>query len=342
MAGLAVQAAVAGARKHSSSAGCMSSCSPLFLALDILQTSRMKARLILAMVTLALVWGSTWMAISVLVKAVPPLHSASLRFLLAAVVLLPAIQWKRLPWPTGRGLHATILLSLSMIALPSALVFWSEQRLSSGLTALLFGAMPLLTAILTPWMAGRPPRRVPRTAWQAMIVGLGGLGIVFSRVISTSLSQALGAFGVLVAVLLYAASSVYGKEALQTVHPFVSTAIQFFLGGIWLALASLIFERGKSSAWSAQSLVALVFLSVFSSALSFTLYYWLLQRIEAYQLTSLQLIVPIIAIAEGALFMFEPVPWSMIVGAAVVLGSVIFVMRSRQEDEQGIALQLGK
>ena len=299
----------------------------------------MKARLILAMVTLALVWGSTWMAISVLVKAVPPLHSASLRFFLASVILLPIIQWKRLPWPTGRGLHATLLLSLSMIAVPSALVFWSEQRLSSGLTALLFGAMPLLTSILTPWMAGRS---VPRTAWQAMIVGLGGLGIVLSGVISTSLSQALGAFGVLVAVLLYAASSVYGKESLQVVHPFVSTAIQFFLGGIWLALASLVFERGKPSSWSVQSVVALVFLSVFSSALSFTLYYWLLQRIEAYQLTSLQLVVPIIAVAEGALFMLEPVPWSMIAGATVVLGSVTFVMRAKRNEEQEIALNLDK
>lgn len=299
----------------------------------------MKARLILAMAILALVWGSTWMAIRVLVTVVPPLHSASLRFLLASVILLPIIQFKRLRWPTGRGLHATLLLSFSMIAVPSALTFWSEQRLSSGLTALLFGAMPLLTAILTPWM-GR--RSVPRTAWQAMIVGLGGLGMILSGAISTSFSQALGAFGVLLAVLLYAGSSVYGKEALQTVHPFVSTAIQFFLGGIWLALASLIFERGRPSVWSMQSVVALVFLSIFSSGLSFTLYYWLLQRIEAYQLTSLQLVVPIIAVAEGAWFMREAVPWSAIVGAALVLGSVVFVMRAKRSDEQETALQLNK
>lgn len=290
------------------------------------------------MVVLALVWGSTWMAIRVLVTAVPPLRSASLRFLLAAVILLPMIQFKRLQWPTGRGLHTALLLSLTMIAVPSALTFWSEQRLSSGLTALLFGAMPLLTAILTPWMAGRS---VPRIAWQAMIVGLGGVGFVLSGATSTSLSQSLGALGVLLAVLLYAASSVYGKEGLRDVHPFVSTAIQFFLGGIWLGLASLLVERGKTSSWSMQSMVALVFLSIFSSVVSFTLYYWLLQRIEAYQLTSLQLVVPIIAVAEGALFLLEPVPWTMIVGAAVVLGSVILVIRAKPDGEDEIGLELG-
>jgi drug/metabolite transporter (DMT)-like permease len=297
----------------------------------------MKSRIILAMVVMSIVWGSTWMAIRVLVTAVPPMHSASLRFLLAAAILVPFIQYKKLPWPTGRGLRATLLLSLTMIAIPSALTFWSEQRLSSGLTALIFGAMPLMTAILTPWMARRS---VPRVAWQAMIVGLGGMGLVLSNAISTSWWEALGALAVIAAVALYAGSSVYAKEALQEVHPFVSTAIQFFLGGIWLALGSLVFERGRASVWSTQSVVALVFLSIFASALSFTLYYWLLHHIEAYQLTSLQLIVPLIAVAEGALFMRERVPWTMIVGAAVVLGSVVFVMRAKPSDEKEIALEL--
>lgn len=301
----------------------------------------MKPRLILAMIVLALIWGSTWMAIRVLVTAVPPLRSASFRFLIASVVLLLLIRVKRLPWPTGRGLHATILLSLSMIAVPSALTFWSEQRLSSGLTALIFGAMPLFTVMLTPWITrGSNLRSVPSAAWQAMIVGLGGLAFVLSGAISTSLWQALGALGVLLAVLLYAGSSVYAKASLASVHPFVSTAIQFFMGGIWLGLASIAAERARPSAWTTQSLIALLFLSVFSSALSFTLYYWLLQRIEPYQLTSLQLVVPLIAVMEGALFMREMVPWTMLLGAVLVLGSIVFVMRAKRGQEQAISLQL--
>ncbi|MHB8302468.1 MAG: DMT family transporter [Acidobacteriaceae bacterium] len=301
----------------------------------------MKPRIILAMVVMAAVWGSTWMAIRVLVRAVPPFRGASLRFLLAASILLLIIRWRKLPWPTGRGLKATLLLSLSMIAVPSALTFWSEQRLSSGLTALIFGAMPLFTVLLTPWLARNEHlRSAPRMAWQAMIVGLGGLAFVLSGAISTSLWQALGALGVLLAVLMYAASSVYAKSSLDGVHPFVSTAIQFFLGGLWLGLASLVFEHNRPSAWSGQSVAALVFLSIFSSALSFTLYYWLLQRIEPYQLTSLQLVVPIIAVVEGALFMRESVPWSMVLGAALVLGSIVSIMRARPGDEQAVVLEL--
>ena len=297
----------------------------------------MKSRIVIAMVVMSLVWGSTWMAIRVLVTAVPPMRSASLRFFLASAILFAVVLFKRLPWPTGRGLRATLLLSLTMIAIPSALTFWSEQRLSSGLTAMIFGAMPLITAILTPWMARRS---VPRTAWQAMIIGLGGMGLVLSGAISTSLWQAVGTLAVLAAVSMYAGSSVYAKEVLSGVHPFVSTAMQFFLGGIWLGAGSLMLERGRPSMWSGQAMIALVFLSIFSSAVNFTLYYWLLQQVEAYQLTSLQLVVPLIAVAEGALLLRESVPWTMIAGAAVVLGSVVFVMRAKRNDENEIALGL--
>ena len=86
--------------------------------------------------------------------------------------------------------------------------------------------------------------------------------------------------------------------------------------------------------------MALVFLSIFASALSFTLYYWVLKQVEAYQLTSLQLVVPIIAVVEGAAFMREAVPWTMMLGAAVVLGSVVFVLRARPENEETQPLQL--
>lgn len=297
----------------------------------------MKPRILAGMFVLCAVWGSTWMAIRVLVIAIPAMHSASLRFLLAAVLLLPVILLRRLPWPVGRGLRATLLLSLTMIAVPSALTFWSEMRLSSGMTAVLFGAMPLITAVLTPLMAGRT---VPRIAWQAMIVGLGGLGLVVSAAISLSRWQVYGVLAVLAAVALYAWSSVYAKEALAGVNPFVSTSIQFFLGGIWLGCGSLFMERGQLSNWSTGAVIALVFLSLFASAISFTLYYWLLKQVEAYQLTSLQLIVPIIAVLEGAFFLRETVPWTMILGAAVVLGSVAMVLRAKAADEREVALQL--
>lgn len=299
----------------------------------------MKLRIVLAMLAMSLIWGSTWMAIRVLVLAVPPMHGASLRFLLAAVVLFPFIVMKRLPWPAGTGLRATVILSFTMVALPSALTFWSEQRLSSGMTALIFGAMPLMTAILTPCMAGR---KAPRMAWLAMIAGLIGLALVVSHAVLLSGWQVAGAVAVLTAVFLYAASSVFAKEALLSVNPLVSTAIQFFLGGVWLAVGSAILERGALSQWSSESVIAVVFLAVFPSALTFTLYYWLLKHIEAYQLTSLQLVVPIVAVIEGSYFLQEAVPWTMVLGTVIVLASVAFVLRAQRAGKKKRAVSVNE
>lgn len=299
----------------------------------------MKPRHILAMITLVLIWGSTWMAIHVLVGAVPPMRSAALRFLLAAALLVPIIQWKKLAWPKDRGLQASLILSMSMVTLPYALIFWSEQHISSGLTALLYAAMPLLTTLLTPLLAGR---NVPRAAWQAMILGLGGILLVLSGIISTSFTQTLGAIGVLLAVALQGGSSIYAKRNLEGVQPLVSTSIQFFCAGVLLSLGSLSIEHGKTSLWSTPAIAALLFLSIFSSVISYSLYYWLLRTVEAYQITSLQLVVPIIAVAEGAILLHEPLSWRMIVGASAVLGCVIFVMRANREEDEAIVLALGK
>ncbi|HEX4019545.1 MAG TPA: EamA family transporter [Acidobacteriaceae bacterium] len=299
----------------------------------------MKPRHIFAMIALVLIWGSTWVAIHVLVGAVPPMRSAALRFLLAAALLAPIIQWKHLAWPTGRGLNASLVLSITMVTLPYALIFWSEQHISSGLTALLYASMPLLTTLLTPLMAGRS---VPRAAWQAMILGLGAIALVLSNIVSTSLTQTLGAIGVLFAVALQGGSSIYAKRHLQGVQPMVSTSIQFFCAGILLSLGSLGLEHSRHATWSTPALLALLFLSIFSSVISYSVYYWLLRTVEAYQITSLQLVVPIIAVAEGAIILHERLSWYMIVGSLAVLGCVVFVMRARREEDEAIALELSR
>jgi drug/metabolite transporter (DMT)-like permease len=297
----------------------------------------MKFRHVLAMVLLVLIWGSTWMAIHVLVGVVPPLRGAALRFLLAAALLVPVIQRSHAPWPRGGGLRASLLLSVTMVALPYALIFWSSQHISSGLTALIYAAMPLVTTVLTPMMEDR---NVPRAAWQAMLLGLGGIALVLSNTISTSLFQALGALGMVSAVALQAGSSLYAKKKLQDVPPLVSVAIQFFCAGLLLAMGSLATEQDRPSAWDTHSLLALLFLSVMSSAVSYSLYYWLLRTVEAYQITSLQLVVPVIAVAEGAIVLKEPLPWEMVAACVAVLGSVVFVLRTKEEKEQAVALRL--
>src|SRR6202171_5758940 len=96
-------------------------------------------------ILLCLIWGSTWLAIRFLVHDVPPLKAAAIRFLIAAILLLSSILFRKTQWPRGaRQWNAILVLSVTVMALPYGLLFWAEQYVPSGITAILFSAMPLL------------------------------------------------------------------------------------------------------------------------------------------------------------------------------------------------------
>ena len=138
----------------------------------------------LAFVSLGIIWGTTWVASGALAESVPPLRGAAVRFLLAALILIPLIVWKRLTVPRGRALGFVLWLSVAMIVLPLLLLLWVQQHVSSATITVLYAAMPLLVSVLTPG-------GVPSGAMQAATVGLGAMVLVVSA--GFSVAQAGGA-----------------------------------------------------------------------------------------------------------------------------------------------------
>jgi drug/metabolite transporter (DMT)-like permease len=149
----------------------------------------------------------------------------------------------------------------------------------------------------------------------------------------------LGGLAVIAAVLTSSWSTIYAKRHLQDVNPLVGSTVQFAIAAVFLYLASLIRERGETSDWSAQSLVALIFLALFGSVVTFSVYYWLLHSMLPYQLSTLNLIVPVIAIMEGALILREPVPPVMLIASLVVLAAVGSILRTEEERTEELGLQ---
>ena len=291
----------------------------------------------LAFATLCLIWGSTWMAIRVLVHDVPPLRAAAIRFVLADLLLIAIVFAKRLPWPAiAREWRALIVLGFTFIALPYGLLFWAERRITSSLTAVIYSCSPLVVAVFTPWMTGQ---RVPRRAVYGMVWALGGIAVLFYTAITLSAYMLLGGLAIVAAVLTASWSTIYAKRHLKNVNPLAGSTIQFAFAALFLFLASLVVERGEPSTWNSQSLVALVFLAVFGSVLTFSLYFWLLRSMLPYQLSSLNLIVPLIAIMEGALILRESVPLVMLIASLVVLAAVGSILRAEEEKPQELGLR---
>jgi drug/metabolite transporter (DMT)-like permease len=225
------------------------------------------------------------------------------------------------------------VLGFTMIGVPYGLLFWAEYRISSSMTAVLFSACPLFVALFTPLMTRS---RVPRRAVFSMLIALGGIAVLFYSGLVASSYLLLGGAAVVAAMILSAWSAVYAKREIDKVNPLVGTAVQFCVGAGVLFAGSAIMERGRASDWNSTSLLALLFLAVLGSVVAFTVYYWLLSHLEAYQLSTTNLVVPIVAMVEGALLLREPVPLLMVGAAFLVLVAVAGVLRA--EDDEAMPL----
>jgi probable blue pigment (indigoidine) exporter len=286
-----------------------------------------------AFAVLGLVWGTTWVAADTLAEYVPPLQGAAARFLLAALLLLPVILWKRLQLPRGRSLGFVLILSVTLIVLPTLLLLGVQSRIHSVTVAVSFAAMPLLVVFLTPVLAGR---EVPRMATQASIVGLGAIALALGATFSWS--QAGGAAVVLLAVASIGASSILARRELSKLHPVLVTTFLLGTAALLLFLASLALEHGQPVEWNRSAMASLAFLGAVAGAPAYATYFWLLQRLEAYQVGTVQWIEPLVAVIESALFLRLGLSLSMIAGSVIALVCLLLVMRARAEDDDTVSL----
>jgi drug/metabolite transporter (DMT)-like permease len=280
-------------------------------------------------IALCLIWGSTWLAIRVVVRDVPPLEAAALRFFAAGALLLGMALAQKRPWPDGAQWNALLVLSVSIMAVPYGLLFWAEQHVTSSMSAVLYSAMPLAVSLFTPIITHH---KVPRRAVFAMMIAFGGLLTLFYQDLSKTRQALIGGVAVLVAMLLSSWSVVYAKQRLHDVDAVVSTGLQLFMGSVALLWGTWALEAHRHAVWTRTAVFALTYLTIFGSAAAFVIYYWLLKKLQPYQLSSISLIIPLVALIAG-LWYGEPVSWVMVVAIIAVLGSVRSVLVAEKEKE---------
>ena len=286
---------------------------------------------LIAFISLCLIWGSTWLAIRVVVRDVPPLEGAMVRFLVAAVALLVWAVFRK-GWPKREPQwNSILLLGCTMMSIPYALLFWAEQYVNASMSAVLYSALPLTVSLLTPLMMHRT---VPRQAVFAMLVAFGGLLVLLYQEFPSGGRGLWGGLAILFSMFCSAWSAVYAKRRLEGVDPIVSTALQLLTGTVVLLWATWALEPHRHGNWTRPALLALLFLGTVGSAAAFAIYYWLLQHMQPYQLSTLNFVVPVIAVAEGGLLGHESIPLIMIVAMLVVLGSVGVVLHAEASNQR--------
>jgi len=273
-------------------------------------------------VLLCLIWGTTWSVIQIGLVGIPPLTGVALRFAIAAALLLVLIGVRRIRLGTTRR-ERLLWLSNSVLSFSVSygVVYWAEQWVPSGLTSVLFATYPLFVALLAHYMLPAETLRRPEVIGIAL--GFAGVGVIFS-----SDFEALGGREVAVAsaVMLLspvaaAASSVFVKRWGAGIHPFSLSAVPMGLTAALMGMLAAIFERDRVVTFDRVSVGALLYLAIAGSAVTFSLYYWLLSHLPAKRLALIAYVIPVVAVLIGVL-RDEPLTLRSLAGSALVLVGV--------------------
>ena len=272
-----------------------------------------------------IVWGSTYLAIRVVVETVPPLLSAGARFLVAGGVMLVVLSFRRRVKPTRAQLLSALLVGI-LLPGANAVVSIAEQEVPSNLAALLIASVPLWVLLMRR-VSGEP---VTGAGIGAVLVGFVGVALLL-RPGEQSAGASLLALGACVfAAMMWASGSFASPRLRLPGDPLVSVGWQMLLGGVAITACGLVAgEAGDVDveAFSLRSLVALAYLVVFGSWLAYTAYAWLLQNAPISRVATYAYVNPMVAIVLGYLILDELITPITLAGAAIIVVSVALVTK---------------
>src|SRR5687767_219278 len=288
----------------------------------------MKARLV--WLILCVIWGSTWLFIKLGLADLPPLTFAGIRFAISCAILFPIVWVRHLPLPKTRSdwvlLVGTGVMSFS---LNYGLVFWAEQYITFGLAALLQAMLPAFGMILAHIHV--PAERLTWVKIAGVVLGVFGVGVVFSNQLAISGRLALaGCMAMVLSAFFAAYSNVLVKTRAKNLNPAVLAAFQMLFGLVPLLLYGLAFEGSPLQfRWTALAVVCLLYLAVVGSVVAFLMYYWLIQNMDVTKTMLISLVTPVVAVILGMLVLNEQLSWRTLVGGAMIIAGIGFIVVRR-------------
>jgi len=288
----------------------------------------MRARIV--WVILCGIWGSTWLFIKLGLADLPPLTFAGIRFVIACTILLAWIRIRGLTLPKKR--RDWLLLAVTGIlafGLNYGLLFWGEQYISSGLAALLQATIPAFGLVFAHFHL--PGERLTWARIAGVILGVCGVGVVFSNQLAVAGSKALaGCVALILSSLFVAYSNVLVKAHGTKMDPAILAAGQMFFGLLLLFAVGLPLEGNPLNfRWTPMALISLFYLALVGSVIAFLLYYWLVLNIDVTKSMLIALVTPVVAVMLGMIVLDEEIGWRTLVGGAMIMIGISFIVVRR-------------
>lgn len=284
----------------------------------------------LALFSICVIWGSTYFAIRIMVRELPPLSAAGLRFLVAGLVM--AAIAARVDGPAGRPDRRQLLdyslIGVLLLAVANGLVTWAETRVHSSVAALTVSTVPIWITFFDGLRRGGQPW-TPRV-WLGTALGFAGVAMVLRP--EAGPGELAAMLGLALAPLAWTFGALYSQSVTRRLPSLSAAAVEMLAGALALLLAGALVgeDPRRLLAASATAWLAWAYLVVFGALVAFTAFAYALDRLPAPTVGIYAYVNPVIAVALGTVFLGEPVSAGLLAGAVLIVGAVVLITRGRR------------
>jgi drug/metabolite transporter (DMT)-like permease len=290
-----------------------------------------RTQLVLAFLTLYIVWGSTYLAIKWVVADIPPFFAATMRHGVAGTLLFCWASVRGVRWPTRAELRVALVVGTLLLAVGNGLVNWAGTRVPSGLTSLIVASLPIWMVALEWWREGVVPRRrtmigvaIGSAGIAALVWTAGGIGAARGSLLSTL----LGTGALLMASFSWAVGSFFSRRAARHPDGVFATSLEMLSASGVLLVVSLL--SGDLAAFAPAAVgprawMALAYLIVFGSVMGFSAYTFLLRVTSPSKVSTYAYVNPLVAVFLGTTLGGEPLTPGLLIAAGLVLGAVVLI-----------------
>lgn len=299
---------------------------------------RSPAAVAAALSTVYLVWGSTYLAIRVTDRTMPPLLMSSVRFLIAGTALY-AFASRGRRRPTAKQWGAAAIVGAALLLAGNGGVAWAETRLQSGLAALIVALVPLWMALMDRLFVGR---RLSAPALAGLVVGFGGVALLVRPGGGGDFVAMLTLVGTTAA---WAAGSLYARGAALPESPLLSASMQMLSASVFLGIAGLASGEASgvhASSFSTKPVLAFTYLVLIGSLVAFSAYAWLLRNVRISIVSTYAFVNPVVAVTLGTVFLNEHIGWTTVTAGAAIVIAVVLIVTARAPVQKQVTSEVGE
>ena len=284
-----------------------------------------RLRILLAFAAVWIIWGSTYLAIRIVLETLPPFLAAGGRFLTAGAVLFTFTAIRGAKRPTLAHWRSAALLGALLLLLGNGSVMFAEQRIASGPAALLIATEPLMIVLLQ----GIIPRG---KLLIGLLLGFFGVAVLLgpAAILGGGALNAAACIAVIFGGTAWAAGSLLGRRLQVPENGMQAAALQMLCGGAWLMGAAALhgdFTGFHPAQVSSRSWLAVAYLVIFGSMIAFTAYGYLVRRVSPSRLATYAYVNPVVAVALGCLLGGEAFTPRLLLAALLIVAGVVMIIR---------------